>query len=100
MKRKIGISVTIITLVVLFCNIVFYATCQRKSGFVDGIIVTKNEQFFTIETDIQEKIVGYWPEKYDYTDISLGDNIRVYYSGEILEISPARIKNIKRIEKK
>ena len=27
------------------------------------------------------------------------DNIRVYYKGEILETSPARIKNVKEIKK-
>ena len=38
-------------------------------------------------------------KRYDYQDISLGDNIRVYYKGEILETSPARIKNVKEIKK-
>lgn len=59
----------------------------------------KKRAIFTIETDIQEKIVCTLPKEYDYQDISLGDNIRVYYKGEILETSPARIKNVKEIKK-
>lgn len=62
-------------------------------------LLKKTKRFFTIETDIQEKIVCTLPKEYDYQDISLGDNIRVYYKGEILETSPARIKNVKEIKK-
>ena len=44
-------------------------------------------------------MICYWPEKYDYSVISPGDNIKVYYSGEIWKTSLARIKNVKEIEK-
>lgn len=70
---------------------------QRKRSFVEGVVIEKNEQFLILETDIQEEIICYLPEKYDYSVISPGDNIKVYYSGEILETSPARIKNVKEI---
>lgn len=96
MKRKVIVS---ITFVVLLCSIVLCVINQKKAPFIEGVIVEKNERFFTIETDIQEKIVCTLPKEYDYQDISLGDNIRVYYKGEILETSPARIKNVKEIKK-
>jgi hypothetical protein len=96
MKRKVIVS---ITFVVLLCSIVLCVINQKKAPFIEGVIVEKNERFFTIETDIQEKIVCNLPKEYDYQDISLGDNIRVYYKGEILETSPARIKNVKEIKK-
>ena len=96
MKRKVIVS---ITFVVLLCSIVLCVINQKKAPFIEGVIVEKNERFFTIETDIQEKIVCTLPKEYDYRDISLGDNIRVYYKGEILETSPARIKNVKEIKK-
>lgn len=95
MKRKVIVS---ITFVVLLCSIVLCVINQKKAPFIEGVIVEKNERFFTIETDIQEKIVCTLPKEYDYQDISLGDNIRVYYKGEILETSPARIKNVKEIK--
>ena len=98
--RRIIVSITI---VILLCGIVlwycFVRDSSKKNPFVEGVIIEKNEQFFTLETDIQEKIICYWPEQYDCSVISLGDSIRVYYSGEILETSPARIKNVKEIEK-
>ena len=96
MKRKVIAS---ITLAILLCIMFFYVIDQKKKLFVEGVIIAKNERFFTIETDIQEKIVCNWPRKYDYQVISLGDSIRVYYRGEILETSPARIKNVKKIKK-
>ncbi|MDD2980964.1 MAG: hypothetical protein PHN80_13490 [Hespellia sp.] len=96
MKRRVIVSITIVT---LLCSIVLYIIFQRKNTFIEGVIITKNEQFFTLETDIQEKINCYWPEKYDNSVISIGDRIRVYYSGEILETSPARLKNVKEIKK-
>jgi hypothetical protein len=96
MKRKAIVS---ITFVILLCGIVFCVINQNKTPFIEGVIVEKNEQFFTIETDIQEKIVCVLPKEYDYQDIALGDSIRVYYKGEILETSPARIKNVKEIKK-
>ena len=98
MKRRVIVGITI---VILLCSIVFGVIVQRKNQnqFIEGVVITKNEQFFTLETDIQEKIICYWPKKYDYSIISLGDSIRVHYNGEILETSPARIKNVKKIEK-
>lgn len=96
MKRKVIVS---ITFVVLLCSIVLCVINQKKAPFIEGVIVEKNERFFTIETDIQEKIVCTLPKEYYYQDISLGDNIRVYYKGEILETSPERIKNVKEIKK-
>lgn len=72
---------------------------KKKLHLLKVSLLKKNERFFTIETDIQEKIVCTLPKEYDYQDISLGDNIRVYYKGEILETSPARIKNVKEIKK-
>lgn len=97
MKKRVIISITIVT---LLCSIVFGVVFQRKNTFIEGVIITKNEQFFTLETDIQGKIICSWPEKYDYSVISIGDYIRVYYKGEILETSPARLKNVDEIEKK
>ena len=41
-----------------------------RDRFIEGVIVEKNERFFTIETDIQEKIVCTLPKEYDYQDIS------------------------------
>lgn len=43
---------------------------QRKRSFVEGVVIEKNEQFLILETDIQEEIICYWPEKYDYSVIS------------------------------
>ena len=54
MKRKVIVS---ITFVVLLCSIVLCVINQKKAPFIEGVIVEKNERFFTIETDIQEKIV-------------------------------------------
>ena len=96
MKRKVIDSKT---LVLNIRSNVLSVIKQKKAPFIEGVIVEKNERFFTIETDIQEKIVCTLPKEYDYQDISLGDNIRVYYKGEILETSPARIKNVKEIKK-
>ena len=96
MKRKVIVS---ITFVVLLCSIVLCVINQKKLHLLKVSLLKKNERFFTIETDIQEKIVCTLPKEYDYQDISLGDNIRVYYKGEILETSPARIKNVKEIKK-
>lgn len=96
MKIKVIVS-TIFA--ILLCSIVLGVMVQKKNPFIEGVVVAKNEHFFTIETDIQEKIVCNWTQEYDYQDISLGDSIRVYYRGEILETSPARIKNVKEIKK-
>lgn len=97
MKKRVIISITIVT---LLCSIVFSIIFQRGNTFIEGVIIKKNEQFFTLKTDIQEKIICSWPEKYDCSAISIGDTVRVYYSGEILETSPARLKNVKEIKKK
>lgn len=96
MKKRIIVGISI---VILLCSVVFCVAVQRKRSFVEGVVIEKNEQFLILETDIQEEIICYLPEKYDYSVISPGDNIKVYYSGEILETSPARIKNVKEIEK-
>lgn len=96
MKKIVIVSITIVT---LLCSIVLCIIFQRKNTFIEGVIITKNEQFFMLETDTQEKIICYWPKKYDYSVISIGDSIRVYYSGEILETSPAQLKNVKEIKK-
>lgn len=96
MKRKVIVS---ITFVVLLCSIVLCVINQKKLHLLKVSLLKKTKRFFTIETDIQEKIVCNLPKEYDYQDISLGDNIRVYYKGEILETSPARIKNVKEIKK-
>lgn len=95
MKRKVIVS---ITFVVLLCSIVLCVINQKKLHLLK-VSLLKKRAIFTIETDIQEKIVCTLPKEYDYQDISLGDNIRVYYKGEILETSPARIKNVKEIKK-
>ena len=50
MKRKVIVS---ITFVVLLCSIVLCVINQKKAPFIEGVIVKKNERFFTIETDIQ-----------------------------------------------
>ena len=63
MKRKVIVS---ITFVVLLCSIVLCVINQKKAPFIEGVIVEKNERFFTIETDIQEKIVCTLPKEYDY----------------------------------
>lgn len=96
MKRK---AILAITFVILLCIMFFCVIVQKKNPFVEGVIIAKNERFFTVETDTQEKIVCNWSQKYDYQVISPGDRIRVYYRGEILETSPARIKNVKKIKK-
>ena len=87
MKKRIIVGISI---AILLCSVVFCVAVQWKSSFVEGVV---------IETDIQEEIICYWPERYDYSVISPGDNIKVYYSGEIWKKSLARIKNVKEIEK-
>ena len=96
MKKRIIVGISI---AILLCSVVFCVAVQRKSSFVEGVVIEKNEQFKILETDIQEEIICYWPERYDYSVISPGDNIKVYYSGEIWKKSLARIKNVKEIEK-
>ena len=83
----------------MLCIIDLCVITQKKAPFIEGFIVEKNGLFFTLDSYIQEKIVCTLPKEYDYQDISLGDNIRVYYKGEILETSPARIKNVKEKKK-
>ena len=96
MKKRIIVGISI---AILLCSVVFCVAVQRKRSFVEGVVIEKNERFLILETDIQEEIICYWPEKYDYSVISPGDNIKVYYSGEIWKKSLARIKNVKEIEK-
>lgn len=71
---------------------------SKKAPFIEGVIVKKTSDFYH-RNGYTRKIVCTLPKEYDYQDISLGDNIRVYYKGEILETSPARIKNVKEIKK-
>ena len=56
---------------------------KENVHLLKGVVIEKNEQFLILKTDIQEEIICYLPEKYDYSVISPGDNIKVYYSGEI-----------------
>lgn len=42
MKKRIIVGISI---AILLCSVVFYVAVQRKSSFVEGVVIKKNEQF-------------------------------------------------------
>ena len=42
MKKRIIVGISI---AILLCSVVFYAAAQRKSSFVEGVVIEKKEQF-------------------------------------------------------
>lgn len=87
----------ILILILILC---FTAFCIKDMGCVEGTVIKKTENYFSVNTNTNDEIIGSWPEGYDNSLILIGDSIYVYYNGVILESSPRRIRDVINIVKK
>lgn len=96
MRKRINIKI-MATIVVL--SVLLWMVVQKREGAeISGIIVDKTEMTFTFKTK-SGLVVASFPDEYDGSKLKDGDEVIVYFAGEILETSPARIKDVKKIVK-
>ena len=75
-----------------------YKVSKYKENMLEGIIIEKINNYFVLESNT-EKFGGSTPSNFDFSDFKVGDNVRAYHTGEILEIYPPQIKEVIKIEK-
>lgn len=98
MKRKIGVTIAVIVLVSI--GTVFLS--EGRCTAMEGTILEKGEKFIMIENMKGEKVTVGWSAKENYgaESLSVGDQICVYFNGNILERSPLKLEGVKKIIKK
>lgn len=77
-------------------NFIFEETAVEP--ILDGIVVEKDDNFFMIDTK-EGLLSGGYPTNFVVSDINTGDNIKVYYTGIILETYPGQIHTVTKIER-
>lgn len=75
-----------------------YKVSKYKENILEGIIIEKINNYFVLESNT-EKFGWSTPSNFDFSDFKVGDNVRAYHTGEILEIYPPQIKEVIKIEK-
>lgn len=75
-----------------------YKVSKYKENILEGIIIEKINNYFLLESN-KEKFEGSVPDNFDFSDFKVGDKVRVYHTGEILEIYLPQIKEVVKMEK-
>lgn len=91
---------------VLLCIFFAYTMvnmAQNEDVTLEGRVVEKYDYSVLVDAKIDANNkclidIGY-PDKFDVSYIAVGDKIKVYYTGEILESYPCRINKAIKIEK-
>ncbi len=96
MKNSRRVISIVILCIALFISIFTLASCNRflhKGKEIDGTVVAKDSSSITINTlDEGEYILI--PEESTHNllnDINIGDTVKAYYSGEIMESEPGQV---------
>lgn len=94
MQKCVILLLSVIILCAVFVGVKKHKTDEK---YLVGTIIEKSDRTFTI-SNASGEIVCTFPKNYDLSKIKEGDDVKIFYEGEVTETSPMRIREVTKVE--